>query len=307
MRIHRVSWVIAVMFLLSLIILVKIAPTRMIATRDAWPWLSNNTLQFDGDNAQTLVQKQLELGPRSTGSKAGRQAGELILQTLESAGWEVSTQEFTYRATDGRNLLGKAGSGPLIILGAHYDTRFRADRDKSAPDEPVPGANDGASGVAVLLELARVLDTTRLNHTVWLAFFDAEDNGGLDGWEWIIGSRLFASKLTEKPEAVVIVDLVGDADQQIYFDRNSDPDLSAHLWAIAASLSYEQNFIPQPRYAMLDDHTPFAELGIPAVDIIDFDYPYWHTTQDTLDKISPESLERVGRVLQVWLEGHGLP
>jgi Zn-dependent M28 family amino/carboxypeptidase len=96
--------------------------------------------------------------------------------------------------------------------------------------------------------------------------------------------------------------MIGDADQQLYLERNSDADLQTYLWEIAATLGYTETFIPLYRWTMLDDHLPFARRGIPAVDIIDFDYPYWHTTQDTPDKVSAESLERVGRVLEVWLE-----
>ena len=128
----------------------------------------------------------------------------------------------------------------------------------------------------------------------------------MDGWEWIVGSSYMAQhwgEAGEPPlEAMVLVDMIGDADQQIYYERNSDPALSELLWAIAAELGYEERIIPEPKYAMLDDHIPFQRLGIPAVDMIDFDYPYWHTTQDTRDKVSPESLESVGRTLEVWLE-----
>jgi len=189
----------------------------------------------------------------------------------------------------------------VVILGAHYDTRRSADQEDS--DAPVLGANDGASGVAVLLELARTLDPRRLRHQVWLAFFDAEDNGGLDGWEWCVGSSYMAARLHVFPVAVIVVDMVGDADQQIHFEGNSDPALQMQLWQIAADLGYADSFIPTYRWTMLDDHVPFAQRSIPAVDIIDFDYPYWHTTQDTLDKVSGASLERVGRVLEVFLEG----
>jgi glutaminyl-peptide cyclotransferase len=188
-------------------------------------------------------------------------------------------------------------------LGAHYDTRRSADEED--PSIPVLGANDGASGVAVLLELARVLDRDRLSGQVWLAFFDAEDNGRLDGWEWCVGSSYMATHLEVVPEAVIVVDMVGDTDQQLYLEGNSDPVLQRRLWEIAATLGYTDTFISEYRWTMYDDHVPFARQGIPAVDIIDFDYPYWHTTQDTPDKVSPESLERVGRVLETFLEGEG--
>jgi Zn-dependent M28 family amino/carboxypeptidase len=111
--------------------------------------------------------------------------------------------------------------------------------------------------------------------------------------------------LSRRPEYVIIVDMVGDTDQQLYYEANSDPILRSHLWSIAAELGYGEYFVPEERHSMLDDHTPFVELGIPAVDIIDFDYPYWHTTEDTLDKIGAASLERVGRTLEVFLERGG--
>src|SRR5690606_36654189 len=169
---------------------------------------------------------------------------------------------------------------------------------------PSPGAVDGASGVAVLLELARTLDLERIPHEIWLAFFDLADNGneGLPGWDWIVGSTYMAENLTITPQAVVVVDMVGDADQQFYYDGNSDQALRETLWNIAAGLGYGASFIPELKYTMIDDHLPFARRGIPAVDIIDFDYPYWHTVEDTSDKASADSLERVGRTIEVWLE-----
>jgi len=256
---------------------------------------------FDGAAAYRHVQAQCALGFRPTGSPAGWATGDYIISHLEQHGWAVETQVFTYRDTPVRNIIGRLGEGPVVILGAHYDTRRSADQEDS--DAPVLGANDGASGVAVLLELARTLDPRRLRHQVWLAFFDAEDNGGLDGWEWCVGSSYMAARLHVFPVAVIVVDMVGDADQQIHFEGNSDPALQMQLWQIAADLGYADSFIPTYRWTMLDDHVPFAQRSIPAVDIIDFDYPYWHTTQDTLDKVSGASLERVGRVLEVFLEG----
>lgn len=256
---------------------------------------------FSGTQAYAHVLEQCALGPRPTGSPANRALGDAIVAHLEHWGWAVETQEFTYRGTPVRNVVGRAGEGPVVLVGAHYDTRRAADQED--PSQPVLGANDGASGTAVLMELARTLDHNRLRYQVWLAFFDAEDNGGLDGWEWCVGSSHMAANLTVRPEAVVIVDMVGDTDQRFYFEHNSDPALQRRLWDLAATLGYTATFVPEYRWAVYDDHVPFARLGIPAVDIIDFDYPYWHTTRDTPDKVSPESLERVGRLLEVWLEG----
>ena len=112
--------------------------------------------------------------------------------------------------------------------------------------------------------------------------------------------------LQVKPQAVVVVDMIGDAGLNIYLERNSNVTLRTEIWETAASLNHADVFIPQEKYSMEDDHTPFIEAGIPAVDIIDFDYPYWHTTQDTPDKVSAKSLQAVGETLQAWIEGKSL-
>jgi Zn-dependent M28 family amino/carboxypeptidase len=268
----------------------------------------------------------MKLGIRPAGSKADRATGDYILRELKNSSWQVETQEFTFRQVPIRNIIGKAGigQGPVILLGAHYDTRPRANMDKTNPQAPVPGANDGASGVAVLLELARTLDRSKLKNEIWLAFFDAEDNGDLSAcdlqvapmqigsgpcdqtpWPWSVGAEYVAEHLSIQPAAVIVVDMIGDADQNIYYEANSDPELQQGLWQIAAQLGYRQWFIPQNRWSMTDDHTPFLKRGIRSVDMIDFDYPPWHTTADTADKVSPDSLERVGRVLAKWLVGQG--
>jgi Zn-dependent M28 family amino/carboxypeptidase len=190
------------------------------------------------------------------------------------------------------------------LLGAHFDTRPAADRDPTPYHRAkwIAGANDGASGVAVLLELARVLNPNYLPYNVQLAFFDAEDRGQLAGWPFSVGARYAARRLTVPPAAVVIVDMVGDANQTLYLERTSTPALAAEIWAVANSLGYRAHFIPQPKYAIIDDHLPFAERGLPAANLIDFDYPAWHTTADTVDKVSAASLERVGRTLEAWLQ-----
>jgi glutaminyl-peptide cyclotransferase len=269
-----------------------------------------SSTMFDGQQAYDLVARQIEFGFRPTGSAASWATGDWIIDRLMDAGWETESQSFDYQGITARNIVGKSPGTeekPIVILGAHYDTRRRADQDPLNPDKPVLGANDGASGTAVLLELALSLDLDRVPYDVWLAFFDAEDNGNLDGWDWIVGSTYMASQLTIDPEFVIVVDMVGDNHQEIYYDRNSDPDLMAKIWAVAAGLGYADAFIPAYRYAMLDDHTPFARLGIPAVDLIDFDYPYWHTTGDTIDKVDAQSLARVGRTLEAFLERSDTP
>lgn len=263
---------------------------------------------FSGELAYPWVTRQCDLGYRITGTEANRKAGDMIIEELRAQGWEIYEQTFTYMDTPVRNILAwkgeVVGAEGAVLVGAHYDTRRSADAED--PSQPVMGANDGASGVAVLLELARSLAWDTGSHRIYLAFFDAEDNGRLDGWNWIVGSSYMAQHWGEAGEtplkAMVLVDMIGDADQQVYYERNSDPALSQTLWGIAAELGYGDRIIPEYRHAMLDDHIPFLQMGVPAVDMIDFDYPYWHTTQDTPDKVSAESLEAIGRTVEVWLE-----
>lgn len=266
-------------------------------------FLQNGQAGFQGQRALAHAAYQMELGPRTPASEAHQQARAYFVETLRAYGWQVEEPYGEMLGQPIYNVVAKRGSGqPWVILGAHYDSRFYADQDALPENRllPVPGANDGASGVAVLLELARVLPAD-LPGEVWLAFFDAEDNGEIQGWDWILGSRLLADSLTAQPDAVIILDMIGDADLQIYLEANSDQELAAAIWAQAAALGHDDVFINEPKYSMLDDHTPFLRLGIPAVDIIDFDYPYWHTVEDTLDKISAESLQAVGETVLAWL------
>lgn len=261
-------------------------------------------VRFDGQRAYEDVQTQVAFGPRIVGTEGHAKVQAWMRDELESASWQVEVQESEAMGHTIQNIVAKSGDeSPQIILGAHYDSRMFADNDPDMENhsQPVPGANDGASGVAVLLELARVLPKDSV--PVWLVFFDAEDNGRIEGWDWILGSREFVKNNPFQPRAVVIVDMIGDADLNIYQERNSNPELTDEIWETARSLGYENVFIPEYRFSMLDDHTPFLEAGIPAVDIIDFNYPYWHTTQDTLDKVSAESLQAVGETVQTWVMG----
>ena len=257
--------------------------------------------RFNGERAYQDVLAQVNFGPRIPGSDAHAQTIAYIQRELENAGWQVNLQDTNWQGFSIQNIVAfRPGTTAPIILGAHYDSRLRADQDQgSGRNNPVPGADDGASGVAVLLELARTLPIGDV--PVQLVFFDAEDNGGLDGRQWIMGSRAFVADLLEKPRAAIIVDMVGDSDLNIYFERNSNVNLSSSIWAQASALGYGKYFIAQPKYDMIDDHTPFLEAGIPAVDIIDFDYPYWHTAADTVDKVSATSLQVVGTTLRVWI------
>ncbi|PKN89872.1 MAG: hypothetical protein CVU45_05445, partial [Chloroflexi bacterium HGW-Chloroflexi-7] len=283
----KTRWIIT----LALLVIIGILIAVILISLQPKPSLS-----FDEDRAWQDVMTQLEMGPRTPGSEAHEKVVTYIQTELEKAGWKVEIQETERMGHPIRNIIAKRGSGsPWVIFGAHYDSRFVADHDPVAANQilPVPGANDGASGVAVLLEMARVLPKNS-DKQIWLVFFDAEDQGRLEGWDWILGSRSFAESLTANPDAVVVVDMIGDADLNIYREKSSDKAITDSIWQTAADLGYSEQFINEEKYNILDDHLPFLELGIPAVDIIDFDYPYWHTTSDTHENIAQESLAIVG-------------
>lgn len=263
--------------------------------------------EFDGERAVNDVIYQVSLGPRIPTSQAHAEVVRWIDDELSTIGWETEFQEITVMGQPLVNIIGRRITNnksdlPWIVIGAHYDSRIYADRDPDPElrSQAVPGANDGASGVATLLELGRVIPED-LPINIWLVFFDGEDNGNIPGWDWILGSRGFVEKLEGQPEAVVIVDMIGDSDLNIFFEKNSDPNLSEEIWSIANELGYSSQFIPFEKHRILDDHIPFLEAGIPSVDIIDFDYPAWHTTGDTVDKISSSSLKAVGDTLIQWL------
>jgi Iap family predicted aminopeptidase len=259
---------------------------------------------FSGDSAYQFVLDQLKYGPRTPGSLAHQLTREYIAENLREYGWSVEMQQETYEGHELYNILARRGnSGPITLLGAHYDSRMLASEESclALADQPVLGANDGASGVAVLLELARTLPQTESGQ-LWLVFFDGEDQGHIDDWGWIQGSRAFAKSMSQVPSRVVILDMIGDKDLQIYREIGSDSTLTDQIWQAAAELGYSDTFVNESKYSILDDHIPFLEAGIPAVDIIDFDYEWWHTTSDTSDKVSSESLEIIGKTITHWLE-----
>lgn len=262
------------------------------------------SITFDGQRAYADVETQVAFGPRIPGLPGHDQIVRWMQTELESAGWTVEVQESEAMGHPIKNVVArKSEDPPQIILGAHYDTRMYADSDADPANhtKPVPGGNDGASGVAVLLELARTLPEE--TPPIWLVFFDAEDNGRIEGWDWILGSREFVKNNPVQPRAVIIVDMIGDADLNIYREANSNVQLTDEIWKTARDIGYPHIFIDEYRHSMLDDHTPFLEAGIPAIDIIDFDYPYWHTLEDTPDKVSAESLKAVGDTLLAWIMG----
>jgi Zn-dependent M28 family amino/carboxypeptidase len=261
--------------------------------------------EFNGNRAYQDVVTQVDKGPRYPGTQGHTEILIYMIDELELAGWHVERHEAEFNGKTVINLIASRDNrAEYILIGAHYDSRIHADRD---PDEgkridPVPGANDGGSGVAVLLELARTLPDD-LPISTRLVFFDAEDNGGIEDWDWILGSRAYVRDTSPLPLMAIILDMIGDADLQVYYESNSDPAIREEIWSVAHDLEYEDSFIPQERHSMLDDHIPFLEAGIPAVNLIDFDYPYWHTVEDTPDKVSPKSLQIIGDTITAWLLG----
>ena len=261
------------------------------------------TKEFDGQRALENVQYQVEQGARTPGSAAHAEVANWLTLELKNAGWNVETQETIASGIPVTNIIAKRGTGtPWIILASHYDSRIYADRDPNLENRQlaVPGANDGASSTGVLLEIGRVLPA-RINKEVWLVFFDAEDDANISGLDGELGSQYFVTNLQGKPDSMVLLDMVGDKDLNLYMEKNSNPQLNQEIWRTASELGYTQ-FIPDYKYAVIDDHTPFLQANIRAADIIDFDYPYWHTTQDTLDKVSAKSLKAVGDTILHWLE-----
>lgn len=258
---------------------------------------------FNGDRAYQDIVHLVSLGPRTPGSEAHEQAINYFRSELQKANWTVEIQVAEVNGHILKNVIARRSDmPPEIILGTHYDSRLMADRD---PDpnkqrEAVPGANDGGSGTAVLLELGRVLPSNSV--PIWLVFFDAEDQGSIPGWqEWSLGARAFVDAFTLKPRAVVIVDMVGDKNLNILQEKQSSRRLINEIWSVAHDLGYGNYFLNEQKYTIIDDHVPFLEAGIPAIDIIDIEYRYWHTSYDTPEHVSPISLSIVGSTLQVWI------
>lgn len=257
------------------------------------------------------VVHQVAQGPRVPGTPGHAAVRDWIAAELERLGARVERQRFT-DTTLGRpvelvNVVGRfdaaGGAGaPRVLMAAHYDTRPVSDMDPDPAKRalPIAGANDGGSGVAVLLEVAEMLSRRRAPVAVDLVFFDGEDLGIPSRPEtYSLGSQGFAARLTEPlPRAGFLFDMVGDRDLNIHPEGNS-VQAAANLVALVqegARAMGASGFREGVRHHVTDDHLPLIRAGLPTVNIIDFDYPAWHTQADTPDKVSGESLAQVARV-----------
>ena len=257
--------------------------------------------QIDAERAMAYLTAQTDLGPRNPGSKGHTAGRDYLFNELKKWADEVHLQPFTHKKIDMWNICGVFGEGEKpVLLCAHWDTRPFADHDPDPANRktPILGANDGASGVAVLLEIARQLHEAPLPYPVVIVLFDGEDYGRNTN-EMFLGSTYYAKNpIPSKPRFAILLDMVGDADLSIPiepFSQQAAPALVKAIWETAREIGADA-FSTKLGPAILDDHIPLIKAGIPAVDIIDFSYPPWHTIADTPDKCSAQSLKTVGDV-----------
>ncbi|MBN2030250.1 M28 family peptidase [bacterium] len=266
---------------------------------------------FDEVKAFDYLKIQCQFGPRYPGSVGHKNCLEFLVRELKETTDRVIQQPFIHtlsgmnKTITMTNVIASFGDqGDRLLLCAHWDTRPWADRDPDPEnrDKPIIGANDGASGVAVLLEMAQILRAFPPAIGVDIVLFDGEDSGTSNNAEsWCLGSRYFAQQKQAAylPRYAILLDMIGDNDLHIPIERNSQryaPEIVNKVWSKAEELGLDV-FDRSLGYQMIDDHLELLRVGIPAIDIIDFDYPYWHTLQDTEDKCSPESLNIIGTLL----------
>jgi glutaminyl-peptide cyclotransferase len=271
---------------------------------------------FDGKRAFAQVAKQVSFGPRPSGSPAIAQLQNYIQSELSSYGCKVDTDSFTADTPIGRlpmkNIVAKipGETSGIIMLATHYDTARSARDPNTGEVHPMPtfvGADDGGSSTGVMLELARLLCTKRQRYAVWITFFDGEE--AMVDWsatDSCYGSRQMAAKMSmsgelSKVKAFLLADIVGTRNLRFRRDQASAPALVDLVWKTAAKLGYSQVFVNDTT-SMEDDHNAFAKRGVSVLDVIDYETSpggnlyYWHTPQDTLDKISSKSLAITGHV-----------
>jgi glutaminyl-peptide cyclotransferase len=276
-------------------------------------------IPFNGARAYEALKQLCAIGPRPSGSPGMEAQQKLLAAHFEKLGGQVEFQRFRVaHPLDGSqvpmaNILvhWRPASINRILLAAHYDTLPYPMEDKENPRGVFVGANDNASGVAVLMELAHDMSTLKTKYGVDFLLLDGEEFLFNPNGHFFLGSEHFAREYVKsKPRYRyrwgVLLDMVGDADLQIYPARNCMewPDtrpLVEEIWAIATRLGVRE-FVFARRYDVSDDHVKLHDVGhIPCIDVIDFDYPPWHTQGDTPDKCSPQSLAKVGWVIKEWL------
>lgn len=277
--------------------------------------------EFNGENAYAQIEKQVSFGPRNPNSPGHAKALAYLQGELKKYADEVVLQPFTYTGYDNEklaltNIIGKFNPAEKnrIILCAHWDTRPRGeeDRDSTKRDLPILGANDGGSGVGVLLEIARILKNQKVSYGIDIILFDGEDYGHRnDLTNFCIGSKYFSANLPQgySPVFGILLDLVGDKEAVFMKEGYSyqfAPEIVNLVWGVASRIG-EAQFVPQVGPAIYDDHVPLNQAGIRCINIIDSelvgaDSPnerrnYWHTQRDTMDNIGKETLQAVGDVV----------
>ena len=266
--------------------------------------------QFDGPAAFRYIEQQMAFGNRIPGTEAHRRMGDWLDSLLREKADTVVVQAWSHVTLQGdtlplRNFIARfnPGAARRVLYLAHYDTRPMADRDSTTDrSRPVPGANDGASGVAILLGVADALKATPPAVGVDLLFVDGEDYGIFaEKADVLIGSRYYANNQLPGPRVMfaVLWDMVADRDLRIFAENHSSvaaPEVVDRVWTVAEELGYSAYFDRAGKHTLTDDHIPLQDAGISAIDVVDFDYPYWHTPDDTIDKVSAESLKIVGDV-----------
>lgn len=286
---------------------------------------------FSGDSALAYAHAQVGFGPRVPGTPGHRQAGDWIVGQMRARADSVEEQRWTHVTQRGdtlpmRNIIARFRPEltERVLYVTHWDTRPTADSDRNlgARQRPIAGANDGASGVGLLVALADALRKTPPTVGVDLLFVDGEDWGAFEDWgdetknkDVLIGSQYFASRMpaTYKPIFGVVWDMVGDKSLQIYPEGHSlsaAPEVVTRVWGVAQELGYGKYFINEPKRGITDDHLPFIRKGLRVIDVIDIDYcldgrtdcggdasnNLHHTSLDTMDKVSAKSLQIVGDV-----------
>ncbi|HEV2840191.1 MAG TPA: M28 family peptidase [Chthoniobacterales bacterium] len=263
--------------------------------------------EFSGEKALAHVQAMVDLGPRPSGSEAIEQTRIYLTKQLELSGWKVTRQTFTDTTPRGKvefvNLVATFAAGdhaPSFLLCSHYDTKiFDTVR--------FVGANDAGSSTGLLLELARVLSLRAdLASKATLVFFDGEEAyEAFSDTDGLYGSRYFARQLsaegkTKQYRGGIVFDMVGDRSLTITLPPDSPAEMARDIFAAADALNLRKHFTYFDSDIM-DDHTPLNAIGIPTIDLIDFNFPAWHTPEDTMDKLSAESLRTVGAVASYYL------